>query len=87
MNQAKVGTAKLSIENGDYVIVDSNENTPSDGDYVLSVIDGCANIKRFKRVDGRFALVPESTNPDHKQFFISNASNYIVNGKIIGVIK
>lgn len=87
MNRSEVGLKKLSIENGDYVIVDSNQNTPSDGDYVLSIIDGCANIKKFRKMGGRFALIPESTNPIHKPFYLSGTENYMVNGKIIGVIK
>jgi repressor LexA len=87
MNLAKIGLEKQSINDGDYVVVDSSQNSPVDGDYVLSVIDGCANIKKFARVDGRFALIPESTNPEHKPIFIGTASDYLVNGKIIGVIK
>lgn len=87
MNLAKVGTKKLSIEDGDYVVVDSNITSPSEGDYVLSVIDGCANIKRFKKEDGRLALISESKNTKHKPIFLGSADDFMVNGKVIGVIK
>ena len=63
MNQAAI--AGEPIENGDYVVVDSSVEVPSSGDYVVSSIDGAANIKRFKRdEDNRLiALLSESTKP------------------------
>lgn len=87
MNLAKIGEKKLSIENGDYVVVDSNISSPSEGDYVLSIIDGCANIKRFKKVDGRLALVSESKNTKYKPIFLSSANEFMVNGKVVSVLK
>ena len=47
MNQAKIGKSKRNIEPGDYAIVDGDVKAPEDGQYVLSVIDGLANIKKF----------------------------------------
>lgn len=35
------------MESGDFVIVDSENTSPRDGDYVVSVIDGMANIKNI----------------------------------------
>lgn len=87
MNLAKVGAKKLAIEDGDYVVVDANITTPSMGDYVLSVIDGCANIKKFAKVDGKPALVSESTATKFKPMFLGEADDFMVNGKIIAVIK
>ncbi|MEX0909682.1 MAG: S24 family peptidase [Candidatus Paceibacterota bacterium] len=87
MNLAKVGTKKLSIEDGDYVVVDSNITSPTMGDYVLSIIDGCANIKKFKKIDGRLALVSESTSTKFKPIFLGSADDFMINGKIIGVLK
>lgn len=87
MNLAKVGPKKLTIEDGDYVVVDSNITTPFDGDYVLSVIDGCANIKRFKKVDGRLALVSESKSTAYKPMFLGSGHDFMINGRIISVIK
>lgn len=87
MNKAQVGVKKMSIENGDYVVIDSNATSPSVGDYVLSIIDGCANLKKFQRLNGRPALVSESNSKDYKPFFLSNSDNFMVNGKVIAVIK
>lgn len=86
MNNAKIGTEKNSIEDGDYVVIDSAVMVPSEGDYVLSILDGCGNIKKFKKVDGRQALISESTK-DYKPIFLSSADNFMVNGKVIAVIK
>src|SRR3989344_1755453 len=47
MNRAKV--AGRTIEQGDYVIVDPKQRSPHNGDYVLSIIDNVANIKKFFR--------------------------------------
>lgn len=87
MNLAKVGSKKLSIEDGDYVVVDSSVTTPHEGDYVLSVIDGCANIKRFRKIDGRLALISESKSKAYKPIFLGSGDDFMVNGKIISVIK
>lgn len=87
MNLAKVGTEKLSIEDGDYVVIDSNITSPTVGDYVLSIIDGCANIKRFKKEDGKSALLSESKNSKYKPIFLGFADSFIINGKVLGVIK
>lgn len=87
MNLSKVGVNKLSIENGDYVVVDSNITSPSDGDYVLSIIDGCANIKKFKKLNGRFALISESTSKEFRPFYLDSSDDFMVNGKIINVLK
>lgn len=87
MNKARI-TGK-NLEEGDFVLIDSEDKDPKDGDYVLSIIDGCANLKKFKR-DGKndqVMLVSESTNPKHKPIFLSSDDNFMVNGKIIAVIK
>ena len=59
MNKASVDG--LSINDGDYVLIDASNKNPEDGDYVLSVIDGLANIKKIKidRDRGIFILLSE----------------------------
>lgn len=79
-----------SVQPGDYVLVDTDQKTPVDGDYVLSVINGASNIKRFFRdtETNTISLVSESSrsippivvSPDQ-------AEEYFVAGKIIRVIK
>lgn len=89
MNQAK-SVPGGPIENGDYVVIDSHEKTPRNGDYVLSVIDDTANIKRFYYDPARsqIALVSESSLPIQPIYIHdSDAEKYLVNGQIIQVIK
>ena len=78
-----------SIEDGDYVIIDSGYKHPRSGDYVLSIIDGCANLKRFSINERtkQIMLVSESRSPEHKPIFISSEDDFMINGKIIAVIK
>jgi len=79
-----------SIEDGDFVIVDGENRNPKSGDYVLSVIDGCANIKRFARdiVNKCFVLLSESTQ-NYPPIFIDEKdfNSYMINGEVIKVIK
>lgn len=79
-----------SIEDGDYVIVDGNRQSPQNGDYVVSIIDGCANIKIFKKDHSRriISLLSESKN-NYPPIFIHERdfSSYFVNGTVIRIIK
>lgn len=80
-----------NIEEGDYVIVDCNKQ-PKNGDYVLSVIDGGANFKKFYKDDvkGEIRLMSESTYEIppiiiHEEDI--EPSGYLVNGVVVRVIK
>lgn len=80
-----------SIENGDYVIVDSKER-PRNGSYVLSIIDGMANFKKFFKDEKKqeIRLVSESTKDFppiimHKDDL--DVSGYLINGVVVRVIK
>lgn len=86
MNQAVVN-GKL-IEDGDYVIVDSEDREAHDNDVVLSVIDGLANIKRFyvDKENNQILLMSDSTH-DFPAIHIHADDDFMVNGKIIGVVK
>lgn len=74
-----------SVGSGDYLIVDTNLN-PRNGNYVLSVIDGCANVKKFKNETDRIVLESVSTE-DIPPIFIDKGSDYLINGVVIKVIK
>jgi len=89
MNKARIGKEKHNIEPGDYVVIDAEDRDPESGDYVLSIIDGSANLKKFVRDDrhGGIKLVSESTETKYKPIYISSEDNFMVNGKVIGVIK
>ena len=85
MNKAQINGN--NIEENDYVVVDGNMRTPNSGDYILSVIDNCANIKKYARTkDGNVALLSESTS-NYPPIYIGENDQFIVNGKIIQVIK
>ncbi len=79
-----------SIEDGDFVIIDGNQQNPTNNDYVLSVIDGSANIKKFIKDEKRqiIILISESTS-NHPPIYIhmEDFPNYFINGKVLKVIK
>lgn len=88
MNKANIDGK--SIENGDYVIVDSKDKNIKNNDYVLSIIDDVANIKKvlIDKANKQIILFSESTNLYPAIYIdISETSKYLVNGKIIQVIK
>lgn len=88
MNRANI--KGKSIEDGDYVIIDPEFGHPRDGNYVLSVIGGSANIKRFCEdvENGQIVLVSESSQ-ELPPIYIhpKDFADYMVNGKVVQVIK
>lgn len=88
MNKANINGD--SIEDGDYVIVDPKYRSVRNGDYVLSIIDGTANIKRYfnDRDNKRIILLSESS-ASFSPIFIhyDDMDSYLINGRIIQVIK
>jgi len=86
MNRAVVN-GKM-IEDGDYAIIDSEDREAIDGDVVLSVIDGMANIKKYyvDKENNQILLMSDSTN-DFPAIHIHESDDYMVNGKVIGVVK
>ena len=80
-----------NVEDGDYLVVDCNQQ-PEDEKYVLSIIDGAANFKKFFKDDKKeeIRLVSESTL-DISPIVIHKADmehlGYFVNGVVVRVIK
>lgn len=88
MNQANIDGK--TIEDGDYVLVDMEEKDIKNGDYVLSIIDDAANIKKitFDKDHAQVVLSSESSFPYPPIYLhTSEQSKYLVNGKIIQVVK
>lgn len=88
MNKANINGE--SIEDGDYVLVDPAFTSVRNGDYVLSIIDGMANIKRyFKDTDNQRIILLSESSASFSPIFIhrDDIDNYLVNGKVIQVIK
>lgn len=84
MNKANI--EGLNIESGDFVIIDKSQNNPSNGDYVVSIIEDCANIKRFHQDEEKITLISESTK-DYLPIFIHEGDSYSIAGKVVKVIK
>ena len=78
------------IEEGDFVLVDTTNRNPRNGEYVLSVIDGLANMKRFFKdtSTGQVVLTSESAE-DIPPIYIAeeDANSYMINGIIKKVVK
>lgn len=77
-----------TIEDGDYIIVDSDNREPEDNSVILSVIDSMANVKRLRldRENNQIVLMSESTQ-DFPPIVIHDTDDYSINGKVVQVIK
>jgi repressor LexA len=86
MNKANINGQ--SIEDGDYLIIDSDYRNPRNGDVVLSVIDDMANIKRyvFDEENNQIVLMSQSTK-DIPPIYVHEDDSFMINGKVIQVIK
>jgi len=88
MNKANI--EGKGIEDGDYVIIDPVDKNIKSGDYVLSVIDYVASIKKIMidTNNDQVILFSESTS-SFPPIYIhrSEAPKFLVNGKVIQVIK
>lgn len=86
MNLCEVKGTK--IEDEDFILIDPNDQEYKDGDKVAVIIDGVATVKIFKRT-GRMqiGLFPKSKNPIHKPIYLTPQDNFIIKGKVVGVLK
>jgi repressor LexA len=77
-----------NIENGDFVLVDGSKTNPESGDYVVSVLDDMANIKKivFDKQNKRIVLKSESTQ-DYLPIFIHEDDSLVISGTVVDVIK
>jgi SOS-response transcriptional repressor LexA len=88
MNQADIEGE--NIEDGDYVVIDRENKSVSNGDYILSVIDGSANIKKLQKdKDQQSIVLLSESSGRYEPIYIheDDFSSYFVNGKVIKVIK
>lgn len=86
MNKAKVNGK--TIQNGDFILVDTSWKHYDNGDRVLVAIDGLATVKTYRTVDGRnIVLLPESTDKRHQPIFLTEDDDFVINGKVIDVLK
>jgi SOS-response transcriptional repressor LexA len=86
MNKANV--AGENIEDGDFVLVEKIDSyMPNQDDIVVSNIGGLANIKRFHKETDRVVLLPDSYRDDYYPIFIDQNDEFLVEGKVVGVVK
>ncbi|MBU2036818.1 S24 family peptidase [Patescibacteria group bacterium] len=88
MNRANI--QEKNIEEGDFILVKQDRSAPENGEYVVSVIDGMANIKKFikDKKNNRIILMSESSL-DISPIYIhdDDYSNYFVCGRVVDIIK
>lgn len=86
MNRAKVNKTD-PIEDGDYVVVEKSTDI-RDKAYVVSVIDGAANIKKIHvdKTNNLIYLLSEST-VSYPPIVIDQSADFSVNGNVIQVVK
>jgi repressor LexA len=87
MNKAEIRKG-VTIEDGDFVIVDSSQKSPKNGDIVVAVIDDMATIKRYKgdKAGKRIVLEADSTET-YLPIFIHEGDEFTISGKVVDVMK
>jgi len=87
MNRAVIHGSD-TIEDGDYVVVDSAARTPRSGDVVVAVIDGMATIKRYTEDKRRSRIILEAESTEnYSPIYIHESDDFSISGKVVGVIK
>lgn len=88
MNDASIDGKK--VDDSDYVLVQKFDGNELDGKYVVSLLDGHANLKKFRKdkANHRIALISESSN-NYPPIFIAEDDQdyYQVIGVAVDVIK
>jgi len=85
MNRSKINGKK--IKEDDLILVDHKVKDFKNGDRVLTVIDGLATVKLFKKISQKMiGLFPESTNKRHQPIYLTPSDDFIINGKVIDVL-
>ena len=88
MNRADINGK--SVDDGDYLIVDKTRVTPMNGEYVVSIIGGLANIKKFlaDKNSHQVILISESSqNIAPIYIHEDDYADYLVCGRVVDVIK
>lgn len=93
MNDALIATPNgdaTALEDGDYAIVDIGISSVDEnlGKYVVSIINGMANIKKLVKRAYDYALISESTEmAKYPPIIIHKTDDYLINGRVIAVVK
>jgi SOS-response transcriptional repressor LexA len=86
MNRATIDEKR--IEDGDFVIIDSEDRVPNTNDVVLVIIDNKATIKRllYDRENDQIVLKADSFF-DYEPIYLHMDDDFTISGKVIGVVK
>jgi len=70
-------------------VIDPEDKDIKNGDYVLSVIDGLANVKKYfyDSNSNQVTLVSESSFNIPPIVIDPNEVNYLINGKVVRVVR
>jgi SOS-response transcriptional repressor LexA len=86
MNRAQI--AGKRIEDGDYIVIDTNDRNVVTGEVVVAIIDNKATVKRFidDRDNEQVVLVADSSF-DYEPVYLHPDDDFQISGKAIAVIK
>lgn len=87
MNKANI--KGKSIEDQDFVIVDARVQAPQNNDYVVSVINGLCNVKKFLKdeLHQQIVLMSESSQDLPPIYIHPEEVDYFICGRVYDVIK
>ena len=92
MNKADIGGR--SVDDGDYIIARKEDNyCPKDGDHVISIIGGAANLKKFRKDAKNQQIILESESTEDlppiviSEQDVNNLSAYSIAAKAVAVVK
>jgi len=86
MNRADINGRK--IEDGDFVIVDSNNKNAHSNDIVIAIIDNKATVKRFinDSANEQVVLIADSSF-NYDPIYLHSSDDFIISGKVVSIIK
>ena len=90
MNRATIGPLGLSIEGGDYIIADGEKYVPKTGDYVVSLINGMANIKKLVIDEKEECIILASeSDQDYPPIILAldDQTDYLAQSRVLHVVK
>ena len=92
MNKADIGGR--SVDDGDYIVARKKDNYhPNNGDYIISIIGGAANLKKFRKDTKNRQIILESESTDDlppiviSEQDVNNLSAYSIAAKAVAVVK
>lgn len=86
MNKATIDNKQ--IKNGDFVLVDTKDQTLEDKKYVVAVLDGMPAVKQFVYGPNReYGMLVSHSTKNFAPILISEDDNFLVAGKVLQVIE